>query len=68
MSLGERAETARLAYSTRATDEQLEALRAELEKGVADLAAGRSYPWTESLFGEIRKEAQRQLDQRQLKL
>jgi hypothetical protein len=50
-----------LAHSAGATEEQLRALRAELEKGIADLAAGRSYPWTESLFSEIREEARQQL-------
>ena len=52
-----------LADSAGATNEQLGALRAELEKGTADLAAGRSYPLTESLFSEIREEARRRLDE-----
>jgi len=68
MSLGEKAQTAWLAYSTRATDEQVQPLRAELQKGVADLNAGRSFAWTESLFDEIREEARQQLDPRRWRL
>lgn len=50
-----------LAQSAGATDEQLRALRSELEKGIEDLAAGRSHPWSESLFSEIRDEARQQM-------